>query len=99
MTDVIQVHALTKQFQVPVRQSGRLAAIRQLFSLERETKTAVDDIAFSVAKGEMVGYVGPNGAGKSTTIKMLTGILLPTSGDVEVVGLKPHQQRQRIRSE
>jgi ABC-2 type transport system ATP-binding protein len=96
MTDIIQVHALTKQFQVPVRQSGRLAAIRQLFSLERETKTAVDDIAFSVAKGEMVGYVGPNGAGKSTTIKMLTGILLPTSGDVEVIGLKPHQQRQQL---
>lgn len=96
MAPIIQVQSLTKQFQVPVRQQGRLALVRNLFSLERETKTAVDNITFSIQKGETVGYVGPNGAGKSTTIKMLTGILLPTSGNVEVIGFKPHQQRQQL---
>ena len=54
---------------------------------------AVDDVSFSVDAGEMVGYVGPNGAGKSTTIKMLTGVLVPSGGDVHVGGLVPHRQR------
>lgn len=96
MTAIIQVQSLTKQFQVPVRQSGRWSAVRNLFALERETKTAVDNISFSIPKGELVGYVGPNGAGKSTTIKMLTGILMPTSGEIEVNGFRPHPQRQQL---
>jgi ABC-2 type transport system ATP-binding protein len=96
MTAIIQVQSLTKQFQVPVRQSGRWSAVRNLFVLARETKTAVDNISFTIPKGEMVGYVGPNGAGKSTTIKMLTGILMPTAGEIEVNGFKPHQQRQQL---
>ena len=96
MSPIIQVQSLCKQFQTPVRHPGRWAAIRSLFSMERETKTAVDNICFSIQKGEMVGYVGPNGAGKSTTIKMLTGILMPTAGDIKVLGLTPHQQRQQL---
>jgi len=96
MTPIIQVQSLTKQFRVPVRHKGRFSAIRTLFSLEREAKTAVDNISFTIQKGDMVGYVGPNGAGKSTTIKMLTGILLPTSGRVEVLEFTPHQQRQQL---
>ncbi len=95
---LIQVSDLRKEFRVPVRKDGRFGAIRSLFSREYEVKTAVDDITFTINKGETVGYVGPNGAGKSTTIKMLTGILVPTSGTVEVAGLTPHRQRnERVR--
>ena len=93
---VIQVRELSKHFRVPVRKEGRFAAVRNLFSLERTSKVAVDGITFAIERGEMVGYVGPNGAGKSTTIKMLTGILLPTSGEVEVDGLIPHRDRKRL---
>ncbi len=88
--------SLCKQFRVPVRQTGPMSALRSLFSLQRETRTAVDGISFSVQRGELVGYVGPNGAGKSTTIKMLTGILLPTSGEVQVLGFLPHQQCMQL---
>jgi ABC-2 type transport system ATP-binding protein len=70
--------------------------VRNLFSLERTRKVAVDRVSFTVERGGMVGYVGPNGAGKSTTIKMLTGILVPTSGEVEVAGLVPHRDRKRL---
>ncbi len=93
---VIQVRELSKHFKVPVRKEGRFAAVRNLFSLERTEKVAVDGVTFAIEKGERVGYVGPNGAGKSTTIKMLTGILLPTSGEVEVDGLIPHRDRKRL---
>ncbi len=93
---IIQVRELSKHFKVPDRKTGRFAAVRNLFSLERTSKVAVDGITFAIEKGEMVGYVGPNGAGKSTTIKMLTGILLPTSGEVEVDGLIPHRDRKRL---
>jgi len=93
---IIRVRELSKHFKVPVRKEGRFAAVRNLFSLKRTSKVAVDGITFAIEKGEMVGYVGPNGAGKSTTIKMLTGILLPTSGEVEVDGLIPHRDRKRL---
>ena len=96
MRPIIHVQSLTKQFRVAVAQSGRWAAVRGLFAPQRQTKTAVDGISFAIQKGEMVGYVGPNGAGKSTTIKMLTGILLPTAGEVTVLGFVPHQQRQQL---
>lgn len=96
MTPIITVQGLSKHFLVTVRQSGRLAALRSLFSMQKDVKIAVDDINFVINKGDMVGYVGPNGAGKSTTIKMLTGILLPTSGEVEVIGFTPHKQRQQL---
>ena len=93
---LIQVRELSKHFKVPDRKTGRFAAVRNLFSLKRTSKVAVDGVTFAIEKGEMVGYVGPNGAGKSTTIKMLTGILLPTSGEVEVDGLIPHRDRKRL---
>lgn len=93
---LIRVRELSKHFKVPVRKEGRLAAVRNLFSLERTSKVAVDGVTFAVERGEMVGYVGPNGAGKSTTIKMLTGILVPSSGEAEVAGLTPHRDRKRL---
>jgi len=71
-----------------------LGAVRSLFWREYISKNAVDDISFSISPGEIVGYIGPNGAGKSTTIKMLTGILVPTSGEILVNGIVPFQNRQ-----
>jgi ABC-2 type transport system ATP-binding protein len=93
---IIEVKELCKSFKVPVPKEGRLAAVRNLFSFERTLKSAVDCVSFNIDRGEMMGYVGPNGAGKSTTIKMLTGILLPTSGAVEVDGLVPHRDRKQL---
>jgi ABC-2 type transport system ATP-binding protein len=93
---MIHVHELSKHFRVPVRKQGRLAAVRNLFTWERNTKIAVDTVSFDIQRGETVGYVGPNGAGKSTTIKMLTGILTPTTGNVTVNGLVPHRDRKRL---
>jgi ABC-2 type transport system ATP-binding protein len=93
---IIEVKDLCKSFKVPVRKEGRFAAVRNLVSFERTQKTAVDCVSFDIERGEMMGYVGPNGAGKSTTIKMLTGILLPTSGAVEVDGFVPHRDRKQL---
>ena len=93
---LIQVRELSKHFKVPDRKTGRFAAVRNLFSLKRTSKVAVDGVTFAIERGEMVGYVGPNGAGKSTTVKMLTGILVPTSGEVEVDGMVPHRDRKRL---
>jgi ABC-2 type transport system ATP-binding protein len=72
-----------------------LGAIRSMFHREYIQKVAVHDISFSISPGEIVGYIGPNGAGKSTTIKMLTGILLPTSGEIKVNGIVPYRERQK----
>ena len=93
---IIQVRELSKSFKVPDSKTGRLAAVRNLFSFKHTLKVAVDRVSFDIEKGEMMGYVGPNGAGKSTTIKMLTGILVPTSGEVVVDGLVPHRDRMRL---
>jgi ABC-2 type transport system ATP-binding protein len=82
---VIRVEGVSKNFAV-WRRAGRVRRTRALVH-------AVDDVSFAVDAGEMVGYVGPNGAGKSTTIKMLTGVLVPTAGDLHVAGLVPHKQR------
>ena len=83
---LIEVGELERTFDVRRRVEGRRRKAR-------ETVLAVHDLSFSVAAGEMVGYIGPNGAGKSTTIKMLTGILVPTGGQVRVAGLDPSRDR------
>jgi len=83
---LIEVRDLERTFDVRRRVEGRRRKAR-------ETVLAVHDLSFSVAAGEMVGYIGPNGAGKSTTIKMLTGILVPTGGQVRVAGLDPSRDR------
>lgn len=85
---------LTKAFRRPVKEPGMKGALKHLVRPEFRDVTAVDDITFHVESGESVAYVGPNGAGKSTTIKLLTGILVPTSGEVTVCDLHPFQQRQ-----
>jgi len=90
---MIRVEHLTKVYQRVKRKEGALGGLRTLFSTEYETTCAVDDISFHIEEGELVGYIGPNGAGKSTSIKMLCGILVPTSGHIEVNGLVPHKER------
>jgi ABC-2 type transport system ATP-binding protein len=91
----IQVDRLRKEFRTTRRDPGFAAAVRSLLSPRRETVVAVEDVSFRVDRGEILGYLGPNGAGKSTTIKMLTGILVPTSGTVSVLGLEPYRERTR----
>lgn len=90
---VIEVKELTKIFKIPKKDPGLGGAVKGLFRPRYETKTAVNGINFKLEAGEIVGYIGVNGAGKSTTIKMLTGVLMPTSGSVRVLGRDPHRQR------
>ncbi|MCC6704842.1 MAG: ATP-binding cassette domain-containing protein [Thermomicrobiales bacterium] len=73
-----------------------VGAMRGLFDRASETVTAVDAVSFDVARGEIVGYIGPNGAGKSTTIKMLTGVLTPSSGEATVAGFTPWSERRKL---
>lgn len=91
--NMITARQLQKEFKTPVVREGRFSGLRTLFSREYVSKEAVRDISFDIPQGEFVGYIGPNGAGKSTTIKMLTGILHPTSGEVRLAGMNPHQER------
>ncbi len=92
---MITVEHLTKTFRSPVRQPGLGGAIRGLFSREYKSKMAVNDISFHIGEGEIVGYIGANGAGKSTTIKMMCGILTPTSGSCTVGDLVPYRDRRK----
>jgi ABC-2 type transport system ATP-binding protein len=89
---VIEVRGLTKHYKVHRRDPGLAAALRSVFRRRYDTVRAVDGIDFSVAKGERVGFLGPNGAGKTTTLKMLSGLLHPTSGDVRVAGHVPRRR-------
>ncbi len=91
----IEVSNLKREFRQAKRFDGPLGAIRTLLTREYTTRTALNDITFSVGAGESVAYLGPNGAGKSTTIKLLTGILVPTSGSVRVLDNQPHTHRQQ----
>ena len=90
----IEVKNVSKTFRINKRQSGVTGMLANLFAPKYETKEAVKDISFSIGQGEMVGFIGPNGAGKSTTIKMLSGILFPESGEITVGCLIPYKQRK-----
>jgi ABC-2 type transport system ATP-binding protein len=86
---VIEVSGLVKHYRVHERAPGVGAALRSLFRREYRLVKAVDEISFSIAAGERVGFLGPNGAGKTTTLKMLSGLLYPTAGSARVAGLVP----------
>jgi len=92
----IDVHQLRKEFQVQQSRGGLKGAFQDLFRREYKHVTAVKDISFQIPKGEICGYIGENGAGKSTTIKMLTGILVPTSGEIKVNGYVPFKDREKF---
>ena len=91
---MIEVTHVSKSFKIYKGTRDSKHKLRSLFAREYEIKQAVDDVSFTVGNGELVGYVGPNGAGKSTTIKMLSGILTPTAGEILVDGRIPYEQRQ-----
>jgi ABC-2 type transport system ATP-binding protein len=91
---IVEARDLRKVFRTTKRTPGPLGALRSIFSRAYEERVAVDGVTFALEPGELVGYIGPNGAGKSTTIKMLTGILVPTAGDVRVAGLVPWNSRK-----
>jgi ABC-2 type transport system ATP-binding protein len=95
MEPIIRVSNLTKTFKVYHNHKGYLGALRNLFDRQFDLIRAVDGVDFEIKPGELVGYIGPNGAGKSTTIKMLTGLLVPTAGDLAVNGYLPWKQRRQ----
>jgi len=92
---IIEVDSLVKEFHRPKRFEGPLGGVRTLLTRDYETTRAVDGVSFAIDEGELIGYLGANGAGKSTTIKMLSGILVPTSGTVRVDGIVPWEQREQ----
>jgi ABC-2 type transport system ATP-binding protein len=94
--EVICARDLRKTFRVARQRGGLLGSIRSLVDRDTREVHAVDGISLSIRRGEMVACLGPNGAGKSTTIKMLTGILVPSSGHAEVFGMIPHRQRREV---
>ena len=93
---MIVVENLEKIFKKPIRKPGIIGMFKTLFSRKYETKVAVNKINFTINEGEIVGYIGSNGAGKSTTIKMMCGILNPTSGKVLINGIEPYKKRQTV---
>lgn len=96
MSKIIEIKNLSKVFKLEVKKAGFMNKLRSLFHPEYTEFVAVDGINLEVQKWEKVAFVGPNGAGKSTTIKMLTGILTPTSGSISVVGLDPTRDRKKL---
>lgn len=90
----IEVKNVSKEFKVNKRSAGIPGMIANMFSPKYEIKKAVNNLSFTIEKGEMVGFIGPNGAGKSSTIKMLSGILCPDKGSISVGGFIPYKQRK-----
>lgn len=95
MPNIIEVKQITKEFKVLNRREGLIGSLKDLFSRDYKIVRAVDNITMSIEQGEIVGYLGSNGAGKSTTIKMMTGVLEPTSGEILVNGNIPYKDRTK----
>lgn len=95
----ISVKHLTRQFTTHVKQPGLSGAFRGLFKREYITKTAVEDVSFEIEPGEFVGFLGPNGAGKTTTLKILSGVLHPSSGEVQVLGHQPWKREAALQKQ
>ncbi|MBP5310324.1 MAG: ATP-binding cassette domain-containing protein, partial [Lachnospiraceae bacterium] len=91
----IVMKGIVKEFKVLNRREGLKGSFMDLFSRDYRIVTAVDDISVKIPKGQIVGYLGPNGAGKSTTIKMMTGVLEPTRGEIMVNGCVPYKNRTK----
>ena len=91
----IEVKQINKTFKVPIKSEGKFGALKSFFNRKYNHIKAINDISFSIKKGEIVGYIGPNGAGKSTTIKILSGILVPDSGSVVIDKMTPWKDRKK----
>lgn len=96
MAPIVHVQGLTKRFRVKRKAPGLAASVRSLVRPEYRVVDAVDGIDFEIEAGEMLAFIGPNGAGKSTTIKLITGILHPDAGAIDVLGLDPHRNRRQL---
>ena len=95
-TDTIVVNKLTKTYQVPEREGGFRAAVRSFFRRRYNDVRAVQEVSFHIQSGEIVGFLGPNGAGKTTTLKMLSGLLHPTGGGIQVLGYTPWERKREF---
>jgi ABC-2 type transport system ATP-binding protein len=96
---MIEVRQLSKYYQVHEREPGLMASLKSLFHRKFRTVKAVDDVSFSIPEGEIVAFLGPNGAGKTTTMKVLTGLLHPSGGEVKVGGFVPFQQKKEFKKQ
>lgn len=94
--NVIEAENLSKTFRVKQKEKGMKGSIRAVFKPKTEEIKAVNGISFAVEEGEALAFIGPNGAGKSTTIKMLTGILYPDGGRVQMLGIDPTKKRKQL---
>ncbi len=94
---IIRAEGLTKTYRVTQKQDGLLGAFKGLYRREYKEVRAVGDVSFSIEPGEMVAFLGPNGAGKTTTLKMLSGLIYPTSGSAEVLGFVPWRRDDAFR--
>ena len=96
MENIIEIKKLSKTFKIKEKEKGFKGSIKSIFKPKYKIKKAVNGIDLTVKKGEIIAFIGPNGAGKSTTIKMLTGILMPTKGSALVSGIDPAKQRKKL---
>ncbi len=96
---IISVNHLKKHYKVYKKQPGLMGSIKALFSRQYETIKAVDDVSFDIEQGELIGFIGPNGAGKTTTLKVLSGLLYPTSGKVSVLGFNPWDRKSEFQKQ
>ena len=96
MENIIEIKKLSKTFKIKEKEKGFKGSIKSIFKPKYKIKKAVNGIDLTVKKGEIIAFIGPNGAGKSTTIKMLTGILMPTKGTALVSGIDPSKQRKKL---
>src|SRR5213080_733943 len=94
---IIDAHGLSKTYRVFQKKEGLLGAIRGLFRREYKEVRAVDGVSFAIEPGEIVGFLGPNGAGKTTTLKMLSGLIFPTTGTARVLGFVPWERADAFR--
>jgi ABC-2 type transport system ATP-binding protein len=93
---IITVKNLSKTYKVKEKEKGLIGSFRSLIKPKYKTKKAVNNISFEIEKGEILAFIGPNGAGKSTTIKMLTSILTPDKGSIDILGLNPSEDRKKL---
>ena len=96
MSSIITIKNLKKEFIVKQKKPGFMGSLKSLFNPDEKTILAINNISIDIEEGEILGFIGPNGAGKSTTIKILSGILWPTSGDIRVLGVIPWKERKKL---